>query len=320
MHHRPPLAPPPSPPLPPPPTAASAAALLVKVKYPTVMGVASGLRTCKSCGHRRPLDDYSAEEWVKGAGMAICAGCVANADGLAEGEAIDTCRDSQDALKGTIENGQLQKPFAQGAFRFVASGRYVGGSLDGKKNVCKWFKTGATFDKTYFSLDIKAVDKAMELVRAFNKEEIIRGIVRVNRPSVWHFKANCGPNWAGKNCLDEPYIHNFEHFNSNTGWSDTSVRWGEVMQALSHFSYHHTRGQFMLVDLQGGVFPGGVILSDPVILSEDRSYEVTDLGPRGISSFFAAHMCTDWCRRSWSKPASRTRYYATVKSTTMEEC
>lgn len=283
------------------------------------MGVASGRRACKSCGHARQLDDYSAEEWVKGPGAAICMGCIANADSLTEGATLDTCRDNQDAQVATFDVGQLQKPFAQGEFRFVASGRYEGGSLDGKKCVSKWFKTGATFDEKFFSLDIQAVDKAMELVRAFNKAEIVRGIVRVSQPAVWQFKDNCGPDWAGKKALQERYIHNYEHFNSNTGWSDTSVRWGEVMQALSHFTYHDTGGRLMLVDLQGGVYPGGVVLSDPVILSVARAYGVTDLGPRGISSFFAAHTCTDWCRRSWATPARPTRHYAPVKATTMED-
>lgn len=282
------------------------------------MGVASGRRACKSCGHLRLLDDYSAEQWVKDCGAAICSGCIANADSPTAGATLDTCRDNQDARLGSLDHDQLQKPFAQGAFRYVASGRYKGGYLDGKKCVFKWFKTGATFDKEYFSLDIQAVDKAMELVRAFNKAEVVRGIVRVSQPEVWKFSENCGPDWAGKKQLTERYIHNYEHFNSNTGWSDTSVRWGEVMQALSHFTYHETGGRLMLVDLQGGVYPGGVILSDPVILSVDRAYGVTDLGPRGISSFFAAHSCTDWCRRSWATPANPTRHYAPVKATTME--
>lgn len=73
------------------------------------MGVASGRRACKSCGHLRLLDDYSAEQWVKDCGAAICSGCIANADSPTAGATLDT------------------------------------------------------------SLDIQAVDKAMELVRAFNK-------------------------------------------------------------------------------------------------------------------------------------------------------
>jgi len=283
------------------------------------MGATSDDRACKSCGHFRPKTEYSTEQWAQGTGSSYCRGCVANADGANEGEPIDESRDNKDANKFTFDRGQLQTPFAQGQFRWVASGKYSdGSSMDGKKGVSKWFKTGATFESTYFDLDIEAVDQAIKLVAEFNKEEIVRGIIRVNRPAVWRFMDNCGPAWAGKKYLQEPYIHNYQRFNSNTGWSNTKVRWGDIMQALSHFSYDNTGGKAVLVDLQGGVYPNGAILTDPVILSADRSYGVTDLGPRGISSFFAAHTCTDFCRRSWSKPADTKRYYSAVETTTME--
>ena len=56
------------------------------------------------------------------------------------------------------------------------------------------------------------------------------------------------------------------------------------MQALSHFSFQITGGQHLLCDLQGGVSDcDGAVLTDPVILSMDRCYGVTDLGPEGIS-------------------------------------
>lgn len=72
-------------------------------------------------------------------------------------------------------------------------------------------------------------------------------------------------------------------------------------QALSHFSYHATGGSYVLCDLQGGVMEGGkgVILTDPVILSRDREFGVTDLGAEGISTFFARHRCTKFCREHW---------------------
>lgn len=38
------------------------------------------------------------------------------------------------------------------------------------------------------------------------------------------------------------------------------------MQSLSHFGYHVTGGNYVLCDLQGGVYHREVVLSDPVIL------------------------------------------------------
>lgn len=37
----------------------------------------------------------------------------------------------------------------------------------------------------------------------------------------------------------------------------TRDSWGEAMQALSHFSYHKSGGQFLLCDLQGGSYRNG---------------------------------------------------------------
>lgn len=91
------------------------------------------------------------------------------------------------------------------------------------------------------------------------------------------------------------------------------------MQALSHFTYHKTDRQLMLVDLQGCVIPGGVILTDLVILSRTRSYWVTDLGPNGISNLFSHHVCTDVCRRPWKVHPNPVRYYAPTRETTMEK-
>ena len=43
--------------------------------------------------------------------------------------------------------------------------------------------------------------------------------------------------------LVEPYIENFMKFNSNSGKAEDVY---EVMQALSHFSYHHSEGEMCL--------------------------------------------------------------------------
>lgn len=55
-------------------------------------------------------------------------------------------------------------PFASGAFRWVAKGVYTSGARSDHACVLKWFKTGAVFEDDYFALDIKAVDRALEIV------------------------------------------------------------------------------------------------------------------------------------------------------------
>jgi hypothetical protein len=73
----------------------------------------------------------------------------------------------------------------------------------------------------------------------------------------------------------------------------------------------------LLCDLQGGLCGSVVTLTDPVVLSCDSSNGVTDLGERGIRNFFAAHECTDLCRRNWLRPAKRRKYFEQDKSTTL---
>jgi hypothetical protein len=65
--------------------------------------------------------------------------------------------------------------------------------------------------------------------------------------------------------------------------------------AASHFSYHVSAGQFVLCDLQGGVYSNAVVLVlIQSFLSRGKLYGVTDLGPRGISSFFSNHRCNEF--------------------------
>ena len=73
------------------------------------------------------------------------------------------------------------------------------------------------------------------------------------------------------------------------------------MQALSHFSYHHSNGECLLCDLQGGRYEDCFVLTDPVVMSRSRTYGVTDLGFAGISNFFAHHKCNRYCKASWKK-------------------
>jgi hypothetical protein len=183
--------------------------------------------------------------------------------------------------------------------------------------VTKWFKTGTVFSADYFTLDIKAVNKALEIVNLFNQLGVIKQVIKINVAEVWTFDDDGDEDWAGARSLTEPFIEDYEKFNSNSGWTDDSEGWPEVMQALSHFSYHVSRGNYVLCDLQGGIYRNTVVLSDPVILSRTREYGVTDLGSAGISSFFYHHECNNFCRPHWEKPANPRMHFRAVPGTSM---
>lgn len=91
----------------------------------------------------------------------------------------------------------------------------------------------------------------------------------------------------------------FIKFNSNSGYTNGA----DFLQALSHFSYHHTNGKHLLCDLQGGHYQDCYILTDPVIMSTNNSKEfgAGDLGKEGIDNFFAHHKCNCLCQH-WQKP------------------
>ena len=112
-----------------------------------------------------------------------------------------------------------------------------------------------------------------------------------------------GGSLGGRKCCRNCSLSTIKKSTSNSGWADTNTPWPRVMQALSHFLYHASSGQFFLCDLQGEVYSNAVILTDPVILSRNKMYGVTDLGLEGISSFFSNHVCNEFCKDSWSKPA-----------------
>jgi len=284
-------------------------------------------RKCCSCNRILDRESYSDNQWRKPPGVSRCHSCInggggSNSNGDVDGYGKTVNRAEQtarrnDATEATFAHYDLDHPFAEGGFRWVAKGRYVAGHRTGQPCVCKWFKTGAVFETTFFDLDIKAMNKALEIIQQWNRNNYINKLVQINIPEVWTFAHTSSNGWAGRKCLQEPYIENYQKFNSNTGWADDTTPWPRVMQALSHFSYHTSGGQFVLCDLQGGVYSDSVVLTDPVILSRLKSYGVTDLGQQGISSFFSNHQCNEFCKANWSRPADQRRYFQPQQGTSM---
>ncbi|KAF8979197.1 hypothetical protein BGZ46_005706 [Entomortierella lignicola] len=202
--------------------------------------------------------------------------------------------------------------YARGAFKMVYKGKYTEGSRTGQDCVCKVFISGSVYEKSFFQHEMDVVSKATDIVRGFNALGALDKKIIINQPEIWQFQ-------YGDQALNliEPMIDNFEKFNSNSGWVQNTTPWGKAMQALTHFSYHHSGGQFALCDLQGGIYSDGLILTDPVVMSRDGRFGPTDLGKDGIENFFALHTCSNYCRSSWSRPANRNQIFQPIKGTTM---
>jgi hypothetical protein len=68
---------------------------------------------------------------------------------------------------------------------------------------------------------------------------------------------------------------------------DCLICFGEITFLLTFPQHHLSIMAALSGDVQGGVYSNGVILTDPCILSFDTQFGETDLGPKGISSFFS---------------------------------
>jgi hypothetical protein len=190
-------------------------------------------RVCAECARNLPQTSYTGNQWSKGRGLSRCASCVhGHAFDAPAAQPSDNGR-YNNANEATFTHDALDYPFASGAFRWVAKGRYTRGDREDQTCVTKWFKTGAVFEADYFTLDIKAVDKALEIANRFNQLDIVDKLVKFNVPEVWTFKDDCDDDWAGQKTLTEPFIQNYQKFNSNTGWNNDKKAWEQVMQALS---------------------------------------------------------------------------------------
>lgn len=206
--------------------------------------------------------------------------------------------------------------FAEGSFKQCFLGTYDEGARSGQACVVKFFRDRAVFESSFFDAEMSVVAKSLELLSQWNGARFISQKVRLNEPEIWVVEAG---ECTGQRCLIEPYIEGFAKFNSNSGWTTSDgSSWADLMQALSHYSYHNSSGQTLLCDLQGGIYADGAILTDPVIMSGTAGrYGPADLGREGIISFFSQHTCGQYCRAEWTKPRERVAFFRPTAATTM---
>uniref|UniRef100_A0A8C7Y7W2 non-specific serine/threonine protein kinase n=1 Tax=Oryzias sinensis TaxID=183150 RepID=A0A8C7Y7W2_9TELE len=100
--------------------------------------------------------------------------------------------------------------------------------------------------------------------------------------------------------IEECITGEFRKFNNNNG--DEIVPTNlleETMLAFSHWTYEYTRGELLVLDLQGV----GEILTDPSVIKsgEKGSYDMifgpANLGDDAIRNFRAKHHCNSCCRK-----------------------
>ncbi|NWZ50104.1 TRPM7 protein, partial [Haliaeetus albicilla] len=100
--------------------------------------------------------------------------------------------------------------------------------------------------------------------------------------------------------VEECMTGEFRKYNNNNGDEIIPTNMlEEVMLAFSHWTYEYTRGELLVLDLQGV----GENLTDPSVIKagEKRSYDMVfgpaNLGEDAIKNFRAKHHCNSCCRK-----------------------
>uniref|UniRef100_A0A3Q3VPH4 non-specific serine/threonine protein kinase n=1 Tax=Mola mola TaxID=94237 RepID=A0A3Q3VPH4_MOLML len=111
--------------------------------------------------------------------------------------------------------------------------------------------------------------------------------------------------------IEECITGEFRKFNNNNGEEINPTNLlEETMLAFSHWTYEYTRGELLVLDLQGV----GEILTDPSVIKsgEKGSYDMifgpANLGDDAIRNFRAKHNCNSCCRKLKLPDLKRNEY------------
>jgi hypothetical protein len=220
-------------------------------------------------------------------------------------------------LKSDVSIGN--KKLGVGVFRVCLEGTFVGGKRNSQAAGCKRFKQKyRTLEAEFFAQDFKIADRTIRTAELWNSTCDFDKKILISRGAIHK-------SHAGIKYMIEPLIRDYEKFTSNSGWiRDTSDWQVRCMAAFTHYSYHESGGQLIICDIQGRYKndrhdkkKSRFELGDPAICSRHRLYGPTDLGEKGIDSFFSNHVCNEFCKDNWNRPQRPTRWFPLSQGTSM---
>jgi len=196
------------------------------------------------------------------------------------------------------------RSFASGEYRRAYKGTYVTGRNAGKPCVVKVYKSRFGVQEA-IKTELEIASTAKKLGDEFNRRKIakrrltfllpVEGVVE----SVTCLSSGVR---AGDRVLVEDYIEGkYEKFISNNG----TLKFHGTLSVFCHFTYHHTRGKILVVDIQGVRGKKEYLLTDPAIHSKSGNdlFGDLDLGDVGIQAFFGSHECLKGCY-GWAMPSA----------------
>lgn len=230
---------------------------------------------------------------------------------------ISAARTNLSSTNVTLHFDQI---LGQGSFRTCYAGTYIGGNRNKQEAVGKSFKSQYRhLESEFFQTDSEVVAKTIDFANHWNKMCAYDEKIMVNQGSVM--------NSGHTRYTVEPLIRYFTKFTSNNGWILKDDSWtAEAMEAFSHFTYHRSGGFMIVCDLQGRYRSNShnksksrFELTDPAICSRRRLYGPTDLGEKGIESFFANHKCNQFCNVSghWQRARVGQKWFQSCPQTSM---
>lgn len=211
----------------------------------------------------------------------------------------------------------------EGAFRIAYEGTFVGGNRNSQEAACKRFKDKyRVLENEFFSHDFQIADHAIQYAEEWNQFCVSGKEILVSRGTIF--------TKDGRKYLVEPLIRYFTKFTSNNGWiaNEEDEGWSVLaMEAFSHFTYHRSGGQLIVCDIQGRYRYDKYSqkrcrfeLTDPAICSRRRTFGPTDMGEKGIESFFANHVCNNFCHADggkWQRPRDSVQWFPKSSQTSM---
>lgn len=204
-----------------------------------------------------------------------------------------------------------EKPFDRGRFRYAYRGIYIRGPPNkiGQLIVAKTMIAKDMWSPNDWEESVKIQKVAQDLAKRFvdyckQLQFLLLGgsayEVRFTEVSVVPvIKALPGSNLLGQHVIVEDYLPGqYKKWVSNYGYISPE---SEVLPAFAHWSWVHTRGERMIVDLQGVRRDdlNEYTLTDPVLLSASVAGGELGCGDTGIecmAMFFYHHKCGVLCQ------------------------
>eukprot|EP00670_Eutreptiella_braarudii_P000169 CAMPEP_0174301330 /NCGR_PEP_ID=MMETSP0809-20121228/58988_1 /TAXON_ID=73025 ORGANISM="Eutreptiella gymnastica-like, Strain CCMP1594" /NCGR_SAMPLE_ID=MMETSP0809 /ASSEMBLY_ACC=CAM_ASM_000658 /LENGTH=422 /DNA_ID=CAMNT_0015407069 /DNA_START=23 /DNA_END=1291 /DNA_ORIENTATION=+ len=179
-------------------------------------------------------------------------------------------------------NVRIQKqPFQKGSLRYA----YHMVDDAGNKYVAKIRRKPPTSNKAYFE-DAAMQATCAHFALAYNRRcppklvsFIDAFVIQLTERETRTFMA-CEEYLPGE----------YSKYNNNGGWKNDDDR--NTPQSFSHFTYVHSKGKLIVVDIQGV----GDRYTDPQLHSLKQQYGPADLGHRGMQLFFKTHTCNSICK------------------------